>query len=59
MKEERLEIISLKVHQIGFEQAIEKVKILAIDHTPSYVRFANVHMVIEAYKHKEFVNEVK
>ena len=58
MKEERLEIISLKVHQIGFEQAIEKVKILAVDHTPSYVRFANVHMVIEAYKDKEFANEV-
>ena len=55
---EKLEILSLLINQINFEQAIEKVKILAIDHTPSYVCFANVHMVIEAYKNKGFANEV-
>jgi len=58
MKEERLEIISLKVHQISFNEAIEKVKTLAINYTQSYVCFANVHMIIEAYKDKEFAYQV-
>jgi N-acetylglucosaminyldiphosphoundecaprenol N-acetyl-beta-D-mannosaminyltransferase len=55
---EKLEILGLQINQISFDEAIEKVKILAVNHTPSYVCFANVHMVIEAYKDKAFANEV-
>ena len=55
---EKLEILNLQINQIRFKEAIEKVKFLANDHTPSYVCFANVHMAIEAYKDKEFARQV-
>ena len=54
----KLEILGLQINSISFESAVEKVKTLAINHTRSYVCFANVHMTIEAYKDKKFAHQI-
>lgn len=58
MSDERLEILGLHISNITFNTAIDKVKNLAINHQPSYVCFANVHMTIEAHKNKFFASKV-
>ena len=55
---EKLKIISLSVHRIGFSESLEQVMGLALKKSPSYVCFANVHMVIEAYNNRAILNQV-
>ena len=54
----RLQIISLAVDHIGFNESIEQVKDIAAQKKPFYVCFANVHATIEAYNDKSFLQEV-
>lgn len=58
MTEERVDIIGLEISSISFDQALCKVKELAYRQVPSYVCFANSHMVVEAYKDKSFAQQV-
>lgn len=55
---EKLKIISLSVNHISFEETIEQVMGLALNKNPSYICFANVHMVIEAHNDKFILNQV-
>src|SRR5256885_12150916 len=55
---ESIKILELKLSLITFDKAIEVVKKLALDKKPSYVCFANVHMMIEAHKHFTFAEQV-
>ncbi len=55
---EPLNIISLQIDPVEFPQAIEKVKNLALNRLPSFVCFANVHMIIESHLHKSFAKRV-
>src|SRR5688572_10132616 len=55
---EKLKIISLDVHRISFRESLDTVTELALKKKPSYICFANVHMIIEAYKDKLFLEKV-
>ncbi len=50
----RYKIISIAVDHLSFQECIETVARLARTFTPSYVCFANVHMIIEAYRKPDF-----
>ena len=58
MTDNRVHILSLRISNISFKQAIEKVSEMAIHHIPSYVCFANVHMTIEAHRDTVFAAKV-
>lgn len=53
---EKLKIIGLPIHHIGFNDAITCATFYALNRTPSFICFANVHMTIEAYRNKEFAS---
>src|SRR6187549_565638 len=55
---EKLKIISLNVNRISFNECLEQVMGFALKKTPSYICFANVHMVIEAYNDRSILNQV-
>jgi len=55
---ERLHIISLNVHHLSFKQSLDVVMQWVLIRKPSYICFANVHMIIEAYKDKSFLEKV-
>lgn len=55
---EKLKIISLNIDHISFNECINEVMQLGLSHTPSYVCFANAHMIIEAYRDSNFLNQV-
>jgi len=55
---DKLKIISLSVCRIRFNESLEHVMRLALMKSPSYVCFANVHMVIEAYNDNSFLYQV-
>ena len=55
---EKLKIISLYVDHLGFDESLDRVMELALKKKPSYTCFANVHMTIEAYKDKSFLEKV-
>jgi N-acetylglucosaminyldiphosphoundecaprenol N-acetyl-beta-D-mannosaminyltransferase len=55
---EKLKILSLSINHLGFEDAMQKVLQWGALHTSSYVCFANVHMVIEAYKDVAFLQQL-
>lgn len=55
---EKLKIISLNVHHISFRESLDLVTALALKRRSSYICFANVHMIIEAYKDKSFLKKV-
>lgn len=55
---ERLNILGLQVTHICFSEALGYVKELAYRHTPSYVCFANSHMVIEGHRDSKFAKQV-
>jgi N-acetylglucosaminyldiphosphoundecaprenol N-acetyl-beta-D-mannosaminyltransferase len=55
---EPFNILGLEIDHISFDKAIQKVKSLGLARISSYVCFANVHMVIEAYKDKRFAKQV-
>ena len=55
---EKLKIISLSVNHISFSESLGLVTEFALKKSSSYVCFANVHMVIEAYNDKAILNQV-
>jgi len=55
---ERLHIIGVNIHHIGFDESLDQVLQLAAQRKPSYVCFANVHMTIEVHKDKSFSEKV-
>jgi len=55
---EKLKIISLNVHHLTFNESLEQVTEYAIKRKPYYVCFANVHMTIEAYSDKQFLEKI-
>ncbi len=55
---EKLKIISLAVHHISFSESLQLVTEWALKKRSSYICFANVHMIIEAYKNKSFFEKV-
>jgi N-acetylglucosaminyldiphosphoundecaprenol N-acetyl-beta-D-mannosaminyltransferase len=56
---ERLRIISLSIHHLGFKESLERVTDWAMKKQPAYICFANVHMTIEAYKDKDFLAQLE
>lgn len=56
--EERFKIITLDICHITFNECLEAVVKLGLGHLPSYVCFANAHMIVEAYQDKNFKNQV-
>lgn len=55
---ERLPIISLAIHHVSFKESLQKVIDWSVKNQPAYVCFANVHMIIEAYKDNSFGEKV-
>jgi N-acetylglucosaminyldiphosphoundecaprenol N-acetyl-beta-D-mannosaminyltransferase len=55
---EKLKILSLNVNNLRFSESLEHVTELALQKRPSYICFANVHMTIEAYNDKSFLEKV-
>jgi N-acetylglucosaminyldiphosphoundecaprenol N-acetyl-beta-D-mannosaminyltransferase len=55
---EKLKIISLAIDHLTFGECLETVVGWGKERRPSYVCFANVHMVIEAYRSAAFAAEV-
>ena len=55
---EKIRIISLAVHHIIFSQSLDLVTEWALKKKSSYICFANVHMIIEAYKDRSFLEKV-
>jgi N-acetylglucosaminyldiphosphoundecaprenol N-acetyl-beta-D-mannosaminyltransferase len=55
---EKLKIISLSVNHLSFRESIEEVTELALNRRSSYICFANVHMAIEAYKDRSFLEKI-
>lgn len=51
-------IVSLNIRAISYRKSIEEITEYAIMKKPSYVCFANVHMVIEAYQDRQFAKDV-
>jgi N-acetylglucosaminyldiphosphoundecaprenol N-acetyl-beta-D-mannosaminyltransferase len=52
------EIISLNIDLITYQEAVKEILALAKAQQSSYICFANVHMVIEAYKDKHYAQQV-
>ncbi|HET9744726.1 MAG TPA: WecB/TagA/CpsF family glycosyltransferase, partial [Chitinophagaceae bacterium] len=55
---ERMNIMSLDVHHISFDESVSRVIELAGQKRASYICFANAHMTVEAYKDKSFQHKV-
>jgi N-acetylglucosaminyldiphosphoundecaprenol N-acetyl-beta-D-mannosaminyltransferase len=55
---EKLRIISLSVDHLSFREGLDTVIGWAKERKPSYVCFANVHMVIEAYRSADFLAQL-
>ena len=51
-------IISIEVDKISYQDALRKIISLGKNRVSTYVCFANVHMVIEAYRDKKFAEQV-
>jgi N-acetylglucosaminyldiphosphoundecaprenol N-acetyl-beta-D-mannosaminyltransferase len=52
----RRKIISLKIDEISYQGAIDRITELGKARVPAFVCFANVHMTIEAYSSPVFAN---
>jgi N-acetylglucosaminyldiphosphoundecaprenol N-acetyl-beta-D-mannosaminyltransferase len=55
---EKLNIISLGLHHLSFTESLDCVTGLAMERKSAYVCFANVHMIIEAFRDKDFQAQV-
>ena len=55
---EKLKIVSLHINHLCFNESLEQVIQFALQKKPSYVCFANVHMTIEAYNDRSFLEKV-
>src|SRR4051812_41224600 len=51
-------VISLEITQINYSDALSQIIFLAKNNVPSYVCFANVHMVVEAHWDATFAKQV-
>ena len=47
-------ILGMKVHAVGFREAVERIVAWALAQESRYVCVANVHMTMEAYDHSDF-----
>lgn len=54
----RKKIISLDIDLVTYSDALETIIQRARHSTPGYVCFANVHMIVEAYKDRSFAQQV-
>lgn len=54
----KVRIISLNVDVISLEESIRKVMDWGMTFTPSYICFANVHMLVEAHRNLTFRRQV-
>ncbi|HYE56617.1 MAG TPA: WecB/TagA/CpsF family glycosyltransferase [Chitinophagaceae bacterium] len=55
---EKIRVISLDIDHVSFRQSLEQVMQWALNRTPAYVCFANVHMTIEAHEDAGFRQNV-
>ena len=55
---EKLKIVSLNIDHLSFSKSLDQVTEWALNKRSSYVCFANVHMIIEAYKNHSFLVKV-
>src|ERR1700685_3674972 len=55
---EKLRIISLSIDHLSFRECLDTVIAWGKERKPSYVCFANVHMIIEAYRDAGFAEQV-
>jgi N-acetylglucosaminyldiphosphoundecaprenol N-acetyl-beta-D-mannosaminyltransferase len=55
---EKLRIVSLSIDHLSFRECLDTVIGWGKERKPSYVCFANVHMIIEAYKSASFLQHV-
>ncbi len=55
---ERLNLLSLSISTGSYEDITQNILTLAQQKTSSYTCVANVHMLVEAYKHKDFARIV-
>jgi N-acetylglucosaminyldiphosphoundecaprenol N-acetyl-beta-D-mannosaminyltransferase len=55
---EKLQIVSLSIDHLSFRECLDTVIGWGKERKPSYVCFANVHMIIEAYKSASFLQQV-
>lgn len=53
-----LRIVNLNICKISFKDSIQNVIVLAMLHKPSYVCFANAHMIVEANNDPKFNEQV-
>jgi len=51
-------IISIDVSEIGYKESLSRIIGLAAERKSSYVCVANIHMLVEAYKDKDFADVV-
>jgi N-acetylglucosaminyldiphosphoundecaprenol N-acetyl-beta-D-mannosaminyltransferase len=52
-------IISLEVNNVTFSEGLQKVTEAGLKRQPGFVCFANVHMVVEAYKSESFKKDLE
>jgi len=55
---EKLRIVSLSIDHLSFRECLDTVIGWAKERMPSYVCFANVHMIIEAHRSAPFLEQV-
>ncbi|HET6254267.1 MAG TPA: WecB/TagA/CpsF family glycosyltransferase [Puia sp.] len=55
---EKLRIISLSIDRLSFRECLDTVIEWGKERKPSYVCFANVHMIIEAYRSPAFLADL-
>jgi|HubBroStandDraft_1064217.scaffolds.fasta_scaffold23520_2 N-acetylglucosaminyldiphosphoundecaprenol N-acetyl-beta-D-mannosaminyltransferase len=55
---EKLKVISLDIDYLSFKESLDTVIGWAKERKSSYVCFANVHMIIEAYRSADFAEQV-
>lgn len=54
----KVPVISLMVNTISLSESLHKIMNWGLSHTPSYVCFANVHMLAEAHRDEVFRTQV-
>ncbi len=55
---EKLQIVSLSIHHVSYNETLDRVMEWGTRHMPSYVCFANAHSTVEAYKDDSFLDAV-
>ena len=55
---EKLQIISLSIDHLSFNEGLDQVMTLAMKRKPAYACFANAHMTIIAHKNRSFLEKI-